>query len=351
MGTEKSAEVAERERLREALVRTEQALDAERKVRVEAEALLAGLQRMAIARSLERIEEEMLETARDVFRADATVLLVDEGDGAFVAKASTSPSFARSRWEAGALLQRVLKGTPVAVFDVGVVPEWRVQPDSVRSAVCSALHLPLITQRGSAIMIAVHSERAFFSPRHIDLARRFASIAVPFLDGIEARRIEHARQEAERRAEVLEQQRGRLEEQLATIRAQRLEIERLAAPVIQLWDGLLLVPMIGALDADQAEVATERILTAMSTTKSPEVLLDLTGLERADDQLAARLDAIARSVRIMGGTATLSGVSAEMSHHLARLDLGIAHLRTSSTLGRALVRALAALGFEVRRTC
>jgi len=350
MGTEKSAEVAERERLSEALLRTEQALDTERKGRVEAEALLAGLQRMAVARSLEQIVDVMLETGRDVFRADATALLVEEGEGVFVANASTRPSLARSRWEAGALLQRVLKGTPVAVFDAADVPEWSAQAESVRSGVCSALHLPLLTQRRSTIMIVAHSTRAFFSPRHIDLARRFARIVVPFLDGIEARRLEVARQEAERRAEVLEQQRERLEEQLATIRAQRLEIERLAAPVIQLWDGLLLVPMIGSLDAEQAELATERILTAMATTRSPEVLLDLTGLDRADDQLAARLDAIARSVRIMGGTARLSGVRAELGVHLARLDLGISHLETSSTVGRAVVRALAALGFEVRRT-
>jgi rsbT co-antagonist protein RsbR len=120
--------------------------------------------------------------------------------------------------------------------------------------------------------------------------------------------------------------------------------------VIQLWDGLLLVPMVGSLDAEQAELATERILTAMSSNKAGEVLLELTGLERADDQLARRLDAIARAVRIMGGTARLSGLSAEMSWRLARLDLGVSHLQTSTTSSGALVRALAALGFEVQGT-
>jgi len=344
-----SVELAERESLREALVRTEQALDAERKVRAEAESLLAGLQRIAIAPSLERIEEEMLETLRDVFRADAAALLVDGEDGAFVAKASTSRALDGSRWTPGSVLQRVLKGTPVAVFDVTAVPEWAGQPDVVRAGVCSALHVPIVTQRRTAIVIAVHSARAFFSPRHIDLARRFARLVVPFLDGIEAKQIEHARQEAERRADLLEEQRAVLEEQLATIQAQRHEIERLAAPVIDLWDGLLLVPMVGSLDAEQAEVATERILTAMSTKRAGEVLLDLTGLERADEQLAARLDAIARAVQIMGGTARLSGLSVEMSRRLAALDLGVAHLKTSSTVRRAIVDALSSLGFEVRQ--
>lgn len=349
MEREQSAELAERERLREELVRVEHMLDTERNARVEAEALLGGLQRIAAAASIARFDEEILETVREVFHADAAALFVDGGQGVFEVEASTCAALEGSEWGPGPLLQRLLNGTPVAVFDVRSVPDWESQSEAAKTGVCSALHLPLLTQRRNAFVVAVHSTPAFFAPRHVDLARRFAKIIVPFLDGLDAKTIEHERQEAERRAELLERQRAMLEEQLATIREQRDEIQRLAAPAIQLWDHLLLVPIIGAFDAEQAEAATERVLSAMTAMKAKEVLLDLTGLERADEQLAARLDAITRAVRIMGGTSRLSGVSSKMGWSLARLDLEIAHRQTFATLRTALVHALGALGYEIRR--
>lgn len=349
MSSDNPSDPADRERLYEDRVRAERALEGERKARLESEALLGGLARLAAVSAADRVDAEVLSMLREVFAADAAAVLVFDGEEALSVATSTSPALVGARFVAGALFRRVAGGAPAAVFDVRAVPEWSDQPASVRADAASAIHLPLTTHGRRALAVVTHRSPAFFGPRHVDLARRFARIVVPLLEGLEAKRIESARIEAERRADALEGQRALLEDQLRMIREQQEEIGRLAAPVIQLWDELLFVPVVGALDGEQADVATSRILETMSRLRTREVIVDVTGVEEGDDQLAARLDAIIQCVRVMGGRARLSGVSPRLSLHLARLDVDITGLRTTPTLAAALQDALVELGYVIRR--
>jgi anti-anti-sigma regulatory factor len=339
----------EQERLRETLARTEHALDLERKLRGDAEAMLEGLRGLSSIGSVEEAGAALLSALRRLFHCRDAVMLVDEGEGALVAHDATSPSLAGSRWTIGPLLRRVLAGQPVALFEVRDVPEWAEQPEAVRAAVRSALHVPLITSRRAAVLVATHEVSAFFSPRHVEIARRFTQMAVPVVDSLEAKAAERERLAAEERARLLEDQRATLEEQLDTIRRQQEEIERLAAPVIPIWPSVLLVPFVGAPNAAQAAAATERILHAMARERAREVILDVTGIERADDDLCARIGAVSRAVRLMGGRCVLTGTSPDMARLLTNLDVDASHLETSLSLEEALRSALEALGLEVRR--
>lgn len=341
-------DVAERERLLEELVRARQDLDAERKTRVESEALLAGISRMAAARTFPELGTQLVRTAGAMFECTEIGVLVRDEQGVFQARASIGTVFADSRWTPGTLFERVAKGQPAALFDISSVPEWQEQPSHKRERVASSLFVPLTTRRSVAILAAATDLPSYFSPRHIELGRRIVSLVNPFAQGIEVKMMERERSAAEERALALEEQRATLQEQLETIQRQQEQIAQLVAPTIPVWPGVLLMPFVGSLEAEEAEIATERVLKAMSTQKAGEVLVDLTGLDRADEKLASRLGQLVSAIHLMGGRCRISGVRPEMARILADLQVDHGQLQTALTLGHSLHQALGRLGFEVR---
>src|SRR6185369_13898382 len=146
--------LGDQERLREALLRAEQALVLERKLRVNAEAMLEGLRCVVSASAIEQVDPGLLQALRGLFHFRDAAMLVDEGASVLVARAATAAALAGSRWSVGPMLRRVLDGQPVAVFDVLEVREWADQPADVRGDTRSALHVPLITSRRAAVLLA-----------------------------------------------------------------------------------------------------------------------------------------------------------------------------------------------------
>lgn len=337
------------ERALESLNKSEQTLEAERTARLETDAMLDGLRKLVSAGSSAALDRALLGALRGIFSLAEAVLLVPAGDE-LVSSPETAGAFACTRWAVGPLFRRVLAGQYVAVFDVSAVAEWAEQPDEVRAGAGSLLHVPLVTARRSAILLLVHPEAKAFSPRHAELARRFMSLVVPLVEGMDARELDSARVAAEERAMALERQHATVVEQLETIRQQQEQIEQLAAPTIPLWPGVILVPLVGTLGPDQAQAATERILETMSRARASEVLLDLTGFDDdADEHVVARIAAIVGAVKLMGGRCHISGMKPAMAQFLAASGTDVSQLRTSASLGEAVSVALAQLGYKVAR--
>lgn len=96
--------------------------------------------------------------------------------------ASTDPVFENTQWMPLTFFKRVLATKTTAVFDIGFVPEWQVQPPSVREKVVSALHTPLRKGKGQgAVLVCTHSQKGFFTQTHIELAERFSLLAAQAL--------------------------------------------------------------------------------------------------------------------------------------------------------------------------
>src|SRR5919107_462332 len=73
-----------------------------------------------------------------------------------------------------------------------------------------------------------------------------------------------------------------LETQAATVREQRAALRELQTPVIQVWEGILALPIVGALDTARAQDMTEALLERIVATGSEIVLLDITGVPVVD---------------------------------------------------------------------
>jgi rsbT co-antagonist protein RsbR len=131
-----------------------------------------------------------------------------------------------------------------------------------------------------------------------------------------------------------------LDEQARTIASQREMMNKLASPVIRVWEGVLVVPLIGELDPERADAVRERVLAEVVETKSRVVLVDITGLSVPDEQLASELLRIVGCVRLLGADARLVGVSPEGARALASLATRLDQIRSFSTLHDGLRDAL-----------
>lgn len=130
-----------------------------------------------------------------------------------------------------------------------------------------------------------------------------------------------------------------LEERLAMIEAQHREIAALSTPCIQIWDGVLVLPLIGAFDDVRAQVLRETVLAAIPRYAARTVILDLTGVADIDRTTVGNLFAVAGAVRLLGAGLIFVGVSPRVA--MTIVDLGLP--APTFTIHRDLREAVAAV--------
>jgi rsbT co-antagonist protein RsbR len=119
------------------------------------------------------------------------------------------------------------------------------------------------------------------------------------------------------------------------IRTQQAEILELSTPVLELSSGLLLMPVIGALDTTRARNLTGQLLEEISAKRSRVVILDVTGVPVVDSAVANHLVQTVEAARLMGATGILSGLSAANAQALSGLGIGLPSVITVGTLADA----------------
>jgi rsbT co-antagonist protein RsbR len=147
-----------------------------------------------------------------------------------------------------------------------------------------------------------------------------------------------------RKAERLE-----LDAQRALLTAQEELLDRIGMPVIDIWHGILLVPLVGELSERRAARATEALLAAISRESAEFVILDVTGVPVVDGTVAHRLVQAARAAGLLGCRSLLVGVGPEMARTLVELDVDLGQLMTRGTLQSGLEYAMTQLSGRGRR--
>jgi rsbT co-antagonist protein RsbR len=148
----------------------------------------------------------------------------------------------------------------------------------------------------------------------------------------------------EQATQALELARAELEQKLTLIEAQRQEIHALSTPILDVWDDVLAVPLVGVLDHERALEITEKLLQRMVDTGTRWTLLDLTGVEQVDEATADHLVKLARAVKLVGGRCVVTGVSPATADAFVSLGQGLGDLRCLPTLRDGLRHCLASRG-------
>jgi rsbT co-antagonist protein RsbR len=113
----------------------------------------------------------------------------------------------------------------------------------------------------------------------------------------------------------------------------------LSTPVLELRNGLLLVPLIGFIDSERALLLTGKLLEAIAAKRAKAVVLDITGVPAVDSAVANHLMQTVQATQLMGAHTLISGLSPENAQTLVRLGLDLARLNTVGTLSDGVVAA------------
>jgi rsbT co-antagonist protein RsbR len=131
-------------------------------------------------------------------------------------------------------------------------------------------------------------------------------------------------------------------DKIATIEQQQAEIKQLRAPLIDVWEGVVAVPLIGPLNGSSAKDLGRRLLGRIEQTNIAWVILDLTGAESIDAMTAAGLVRLATAVRLMGAECLLTGMRASMADALVSLETSLVGIETRASLEEGLKHCLRA---------
>jgi GAF domain-containing protein len=124
------------------------------------------------------------------------------------------------------------------------------------------------------------------------------------------------------------------------------EIMRLQTPIIPITDEVLVMPLVGALDAGRAQQVLETALTGVKNRRAKVVILDITGVVGVDAGVAAALINTARALQLLGAKAVLSGIRPEVAVSLVQLDVQLGSIVTMSTLQSGIAYALGPGGLQ-----
>ena len=132
-----------------------------------------------------------------------------------------------------------------------------------------------------------------------------------------------------------------------TIAQQRATISELQTPVIQVWEGILALPIVGTVDTARAQDMTEALLERIVATGSEIVLLDITGVPVVDTAVARHLLETVAAARLLGADVLIVGLSSRTAMTLVQLGIDLSHVTTRATLSKGLEFAFRRLGLTV----
>ena len=138
-----------------------------------------------------------------------------------------------------------------------------------------------------------------------------------------------------------------LQESIRDKQALRVAVQELSTPIIPLYRGILVLPLVGQIDSSRAQDVTEQLLEAIAREQADIVLIDVTGISTLDTNVANHLMQTARAASLLGSQVILVGISAEIAQTLVTLNIDLGGLITLSDLQSGVEHALAQLGLAI----
>lgn len=121
-------------------------------------------------------------------------------------------------------------------------------------------------------------------------------------------------------------------------------LQELSTPVIPIWEGVLLLPLLGIIDSSRTQDIMKKTLSKIAETRSKIFVMDISGVAAVDTAVANQLIKITKATQLMGCESIISGISPAISQTLVELGISVGEVRTTATLRDALELGLRTLG-------
>jgi len=138
-----------------------------------------------------------------------------------------------------------------------------------------------------------------------------------------------------------------LEEKESALSAQQQALRETSTPITQIWDGVLTLPIIGALDSSRTMMVMEALLGRIARDHARAVVMDLTGVKNIDSQVSHHLIQMVRAIQLMGSEAIITGIRPEIARALISLNIDMSDVTTRASLSDGLKEAFRRMGIMV----
>jgi rsbT co-antagonist protein RsbR len=132
--------------------------------------------------------------------------------------------------------------------------------------------------------------------------------------------------------------RRELDERLATIEQQRSAIRSLSTPVIEVWRGVLCLPVVGVMDTQRSAEMTSALLTTIVEKGARYAIIDITGIEVMDTRTVDHFIRMAKAIRLLGAECALTGLNPHIAQTVVHMGLDLSDIVTHRSLRDALFR-------------
>jgi rsbT co-antagonist protein RsbR len=133
----------------------------------------------------------------------------------------------------------------------------------------------------------------------------------------------------------------------SVISRQQEELIELSTPVVELWPGILALPLIGTLDSERTQVVMETLLQRLVATGSSIAVIDITGVPMVDTLVAQHLLKTVAAAQLMGADCIISGIRPQIAQTIVHLGIDLSSVATKASLSDAFALALKRRGLSV----
>jgi rsbT co-antagonist protein RsbR len=133
------------------------------------------------------------------------------------------------------------------------------------------------------------------------------------------------------------------------IHRQQEELLELSTPVVQLFENILALPLIGTLDSARTQVVMENLLQRIVETGAMIAIIDITGVPTVDTLVAQHLLKTVAAARLMGADCIISGIRPQIAQTIVHLGVDLSEVTTKATLADAFMIALQRTGASVTK--
>jgi rsbT co-antagonist protein RsbR len=123
---------------------------------------------------------------------------------------------------------------------------------------------------------------------------------------------------------------------LATIEMQQAAIRDLSTPIIEVWAGVLCLPVVGIVDSQRSAQMTETLLETIIAKQARTAIVDITGIDVMDTKTADHFIKMAKAVRLLGADCIISGINPGIAQTLTHIGVDLTGIRTLRSLRDAL---------------
>jgi rsbT co-antagonist protein RsbR len=134
------------------------------------------------------------------------------------------------------------------------------------------------------------------------------------------------------------------------IQRQQRNMLELSTPVVELWEGIVALPLIGTLDSERTQLVMEALLTRIVETGASIAIIDITGVPTVDTLVAQHLLKTVAAARLMGADCLISGIRPQIAQTIVHLGVELGDVTSKATLAGAFAVALQRTGLSITRS-